>query len=116
MKGAGVMECCVTPGLATCEQGLEAGEKICEIIGGHPFPFGERQPAGHVTISGGVAAFPFDGGEPDPLLAAADRALYAAKRGGRNRALLPPVEHLSPDSGPVATTGEGADDRESVTA
>jgi diguanylate cyclase (GGDEF)-like protein/PAS domain S-box-containing protein len=40
---------------------------------------------GGVTISLGVAAFP-DHGESGPvLLAAADAALYAAKRGGRNR-------------------------------
>jgi diguanylate cyclase (GGDEF)-like protein len=38
-----------------------------------------------VTISAGVAAYPESGTSIDSLLAAADRALYAAKRGGRNR-------------------------------
>ena len=38
-----------------------------------------------VTVSIGVAVWPQDGREPGALVAAADRALYAAKEGGRNR-------------------------------
>jgi diguanylate cyclase (GGDEF)-like protein len=38
-----------------------------------------------VTVSVGVAAWPDDGRETVDLLAAADRALYAAKQDGRNR-------------------------------
>jgi diguanylate cyclase (GGDEF)-like protein len=38
-----------------------------------------------VTISLGVATFPEDGHDPTALVAAADRALYQAKAGGRNR-------------------------------
>jgi diguanylate cyclase (GGDEF)-like protein len=38
-----------------------------------------------VTVSIGVAVWPEDGREPGALVAAADRALYAAKEGGRNR-------------------------------
>ncbi len=38
-----------------------------------------------VTISIGVAVWPEDGRPREALLAAADRALYAAKEGGRNR-------------------------------
>lgn len=38
-----------------------------------------------VTISFGVAVYPRDGTTADQLMRAADRALYAAKRNGRNR-------------------------------
>ena len=41
-----------------------------------------------VTVSIGVAGFPKDGDGVDELIAAADRALYAAKRGGRNRVCM----------------------------
>lgn len=45
---------------------------------------GRRLP---VTISGGVAAFALHGTTSDALIAAADAALYEAKRAGRNRVM-----------------------------
>jgi diguanylate cyclase (GGDEF)-like protein len=41
---------------------------------------------GRVTISIGIAAFPAHAGTPEELIAAADAALYQAKREGRDRA------------------------------
>jgi diguanylate cyclase (GGDEF)-like protein len=38
-----------------------------------------------VTFSGGVAAFPLSGASPEKVYEAADRALYEAKKQGRNR-------------------------------
>jgi diguanylate cyclase (GGDEF)-like protein len=40
-----------------------------------------------VTASAGVATYPYDGADVDTLLGAADRALYSAKRAGRNQVL-----------------------------
>src|SRR5207302_4234277 len=37
-----------------------------------------------LSVSAGVAAFPEDGDTPEKLLAAADRALYIMKHGGRS--------------------------------
>ncbi len=44
--------------------------------------------AGRVTISGGIATYPWDGMTREDLLARADEALQAAKRGGKNRVML----------------------------
>lgn len=38
-----------------------------------------------LTVSGGVALYPMDGTDWDSLFAVADRRMYAAKSGGRNR-------------------------------
>ena len=43
---------------------------------------------GMVTISVGVAAFPAHGTSPKELMAAADAALYEAKRGGRDKVVV----------------------------
>jgi diguanylate cyclase (GGDEF)-like protein len=52
------------------------------------------QSLGMITISVGVAALPLHGTSPKDLLAAADAALYRAKREGRDRVVSadPPVE------------------------
>ena len=43
---------------------------------------------GSVTVSVGVAIFPDHGQTPDQLVANADKALYMAKRQGKNRVCL----------------------------
>jgi diguanylate cyclase (GGDEF)-like protein len=58
---------------------LTYAERIRRVIGHHSFVHGK------VTVSLGVATLPDDAGSADDLLVAADRALYDAKRLGRNR-------------------------------
>ena len=44
--------------------------------------------ARNLTISGGLATYPWDGTTPQDLLSRADQALLAAKRAGKNRVFL----------------------------
>jgi diguanylate cyclase (GGDEF)-like protein len=60
-----------------------------------------------LTVSGGVASFPADGGDPTRLVAAADKALYRAKAGGRDQVLaarneLPTVVVVEPQHSRIA--------------
>ena len=43
---------------------------------------------GELTISGGLATYPWDGATREALLKQADQALLAAKRAGKNRIFL----------------------------
>lgn len=62
--------------------------RFCQAIADHSFRcLGENAP-GPVTISGGLASFPWDGGTRIELLRAADAALLEAKRIGKNRVAL----------------------------
>jgi diguanylate cyclase (GGDEF)-like protein len=69
-------------------EALLAAERIRRVIEEHPFAHREKQPLGFLSISGGVAVFPFDGTDGVELIRRADEALYRAKSGGRNRVLL----------------------------
>lgn len=53
-----------------------------------PFESGAAPPVEKVTVSVGVAAYPFSGPTTQHLLAAADSALYEAKRRGKNRVVV----------------------------
>ncbi len=63
-------------------------ERLRASVATHAFPLA---PAGSITVSVGIACFPEDGDNVTTLIAASDRALYAAKRNGRNR-----VEGIEP--------------------
>lgn len=58
-------------------------EKIRQAVEMSPITVGELSLK--VTISAGVALLPRDAASGEALVAAADRALYAAKKSGRNR-------------------------------
>jgi diguanylate cyclase (GGDEF)-like protein len=63
----------------------QKAEQIRARVEGHAFVIGLESVT--VTISIGIAHFPADGGTPETIMAAADRALYAAKDAGRNRVM-----------------------------
>ncbi|HKO45610.1 MAG TPA: diguanylate cyclase [Pyrinomonadaceae bacterium] len=68
---------------------LKVAERLRLRVAARPFSFGSarRKTQLPVTVSLGVAALPDDAVTAATLVAAADRALYAAKRGGRNRSI-----------------------------
>ncbi|WP_369055396.1 GGDEF domain-containing protein [Kineococcus terrestris] len=63
----------------------ERADELRRACAGLDVRAGTGGEAVEVTVSAGVATAPEHGGTPDELLLAADRALYAAKAGGRDR-------------------------------
>jgi diguanylate cyclase (GGDEF)-like protein len=64
---------------------LVLAERIRKVVAGGAFEHGASIPGGRVTVSIGVSTFPDDGSDAAEVLASADRALYRAKRAGRDR-------------------------------
>jgi diguanylate cyclase (GGDEF)-like protein/PAS domain S-box-containing protein len=63
---------------------------------------------GMVTFSVGVATFPANGMSPKELMAAADAALYEAKRGGRDQVAVAPAKSPEEMAIPGAMEAAGA--------
>ena len=78
-----------------------AAERIRERIASHAFANRESQPLKVVSLSGGVATFPDDGQSGSDLIAAADAALYRAKKDGRNRVYASQPKYFSDDADDV---------------
>ncbi|WP_207484618.1 sensor domain-containing diguanylate cyclase [Arenibaculum pallidiluteum] len=74
--------------LSSCPEGEAAAEVADRLIGAvnEPLVVGGR--AVRVGCSIGIAVWPDDGMTPERLLATSDKALYEAKRAGRNRAMF----------------------------
>lgn len=90
----------VLPGISKEEASIYA-ERFRERVASHPFPHGEDQPLGCVSISGGIASFPNDGETIFKVIQHADKALYQAKAEGKNRIVQ--YTHLclfDPDTAP----------------
>ncbi|HRY29108.1 MAG TPA: GGDEF domain-containing protein [Elusimicrobiota bacterium] len=64
-----------------------AAQRLREAVEQAEFAGGQTQPLGRVTISLGGAVYPSDAAAAARLVEKADRALYAAKKAGRNRAV-----------------------------
>lgn len=76
------------------ERALALAERLLARLAQVAMPHGRSNVAAHVTVSAGVAALSEQARWPDPaaMLAAADEALFAAKRAGRGRAALAPAQ------------------------
>jgi diguanylate cyclase (GGDEF)-like protein len=72
------------PGILKDEAFVYA-DRLRHRISCHPFPHREGQPLSCISISGGVASYPIDGGSINEIIRLADAALYEAKSAGRNR-------------------------------
>jgi diguanylate cyclase (GGDEF)-like protein len=57
-------------------------ERMRQVVAEHTFPLAIQ---GQITVSLGIALYPDDATDPVALIRAADRALYGAKKRGRNR-------------------------------
>ena len=65
-------------------QGERVAERLRAAVAASPLPAGSEEPL-PLTVSIGLAVFPEDADTKGALVECADRALYAAKRGGRDR-------------------------------
>ena len=81
--------------------GWVLAEKIRLTVAEQGFAGVEPQP----TVSVGVVSYPADGRSADALLVSADRAMYASKRGGKNRVARATAE-------PMVLPIEGKADRQ----
>jgi diguanylate cyclase (GGDEF)-like protein len=81
----------ITPGM-TLELLRARAERMCEAVRNLRVRIDDRAVSG-ITVSIGIAVAPDHGTSAETLFVAADRGLYAAKSGGRNRVGAPP--HLA---------------------
>jgi diguanylate cyclase (GGDEF)-like protein len=86
---------------------VNVAERLRQLVAEHPFPHRA------ITLSVGVAALHVHAVDADGLVHLADRALYAAKRGGRNRVVVAPESIAAPSEylsrgldHPLAGSGE----------
>lgn len=98
---------------ASKPEAFEVAEKLRRAVEEAPLEEGKSQPLGRITISVGVSSLHVDAETLEQLVDCADAALYASKRGGRNKATAyePGMElHPGRERGPYAArrrqTGE----------
>ncbi|MBI1849081.1 MAG: sensor domain-containing diguanylate cyclase [Planctomycetes bacterium] len=67
---------------------IHFADRVRRAVEQHVFPHANETPAGRITVSGGLAAFPTDTSDPRELVTLANRALRKAKDSGKNRICL----------------------------
>lgn len=82
--------------------------RFTKALEAHEFPKLGPEAVGCITISGGLASFPWDGKNAEELLHRADQALLQAKHDGKNRIYLvgsegTPIGRAGSESGPSAS-------------
>ena len=82
---------------------LEVLKRFRKALQRHEFPTLGRSGRGQLTVSGGLASFPWDASDADELLRAADAALRQAKGAGKNRIYLVGSEDGSSGERPNAS-------------
>ncbi len=86
------------PGSRHPDCALRVLERCREALSEQRFPKLPTEAKGALTISGGLATYPWDGITRESLLKQADEALLAAKRAGKNQIFLIGHEHPEPQS------------------
>lgn len=69
---------------------VEVARRFQKQIQGHRFPKLSEHASGPLSISAGMATFPWDAGDAEGLIEVADRHLLESKRQGKNRLTLGP--------------------------
>lgn len=67
---------------------LQILRRIKKDLHSHSFPKLGPEATGHITVSGGLASFPWDAHDAEGLIDKADKALLQAKQAGKNRIRL----------------------------
>ena len=88
-------EFAVVMGATGKEAARGVAERLRTEVERTEFPNEQVLPGGQLTISLGLATFPEDAADRARLIERADSALYAAKRGGRNRVCWRPEDARS---------------------
>jgi diguanylate cyclase (GGDEF)-like protein len=78
-------EFCILLPQTPVQEARVIAERIRQGVARTNYPHGKRQPLGSVTISIGVSTFVEHIDTAESIIAAADSALYVAKRKGKNR-------------------------------
>lgn len=77
----------ILPGTNKKAGGIVA-EKIRKMVERTPMPMEDKNRTGTITVSVGVAAFPQDTQNEEGLIQLVDKAMYNAKKSGRNRTVI----------------------------